>query len=92
MRESAYHFVRTRLALSNPQNDGMQTAKEGNPVFKAQHATGTDSRKSLAFSMGIELGRPLSEAEIDTVVDKIVDWLMSEKSRANKTQATLKEF
>ena len=92
MRESAYHFVRTRLALSNPENDGKQTAKEGNPIFKAQHATGTDSRKSLAFSMGIELGRPLKESEIDAAVDKIMEWLTNEKSMADKKQATLKQF
>lgn len=92
IKKSAYHFVRTRLAPSNPKNDGEQTPREGNPVFKAQHATGTDSRISLEKKFGIKRGRPLTEKEIDEVVDAIVDWIGNEVKRSGKKQAKIPEF
>jgi len=92
IEEAAYHFVRTKLAPSEPEHDGEQTPKEGHPVFKAQHATGTDSRLSLNESMGIETGRPLTEEEIDRVVDTIMNWISNQLEATGKKQAKIKEF
>lgn len=92
IKKSVYHFVRTRLAPSNPKNDGKQTPREGNPVFKAQHATGTDSRIALEKKFGIKKGRPLTEKEIDKVVDTITDWINKEVKGSDKKQAKIPEF
>jgi len=92
IEEAAYHFVRMRLAPSEPEHDGEQTPMEGHPVFKAQHATGTDSRLSLNESMGIETGRPLTEAEIDRIVDTIMAWITNELKDSGTKQAKIKEF
>lgn len=37
----AYDFIRNRVALAEPMNDGKQTPMHGHPVFIAQHATTT---------------------------------------------------
>jgi len=92
IKKSAYHFVRTRLAPSNPKNDGKQTPLEGNPVFKAQHATGTESRISLEKNFGIKRGGLLSEKEVDGVVDTIINWIEREVERSGKKQAKILEF
>jgi len=92
IKKSAYHFVRTKLAPSKPIDDGEQIPLEGNPVFKAQHATGTDSRANLEKNFGIERGRQLTEKEIDEVVEAIIAWIDDEVKRSDKKQAKIDEF
>ncbi|MBN2217771.1 MAG: DUF4186 family protein [Pirellulales bacterium] len=47
----------------------------GHPIFVAQHATATCCRGCLARWHGISKGCPLSEAEIDYVLDVLRRWL-----------------
>ena len=81
VREHAYEFVCERVAGREPEKDGRQTPAKNHPVFVAQHATGTCCRKCLNKSHRIELGRPLSEAEIDYVVYVIMAWIERDLER-----------
>jgi hypothetical protein len=72
IKEHAFQFVNSRIALDYPKNDGKQTPMRGHPVFIAQHATATCCRKCIQKWHGIEKGRALNEAEIDYVVALIM--------------------
>lgn len=75
IQHQAYRFVRENLAPAFIRNDGAQTPKSGHPVFIAQHATATCSRKRLYKWHDIALGRKLTEKEIIYVVGVIMAWL-----------------
>ena len=75
LRLHAADFVNKRLAPANPKNDGRQTPTKGHPVFIAQHACGCNDRASLEEFFGIEMGRELTEAEAEKVVDVILRWI-----------------
>jgi hypothetical protein len=76
--EHARDFVTTRLADANPANDGRQTPMKNHPVFIAQHATGTCCRKCLEKWHYIPKGRPLTEKQINYIVEVIAQWLTSQ--------------
>ncbi|MCM8791274.1 MAG: DUF4186 domain-containing protein [Candidatus Omnitrophica bacterium] len=71
----ARDFIVRKLAPARPYNDGKQTPFKGHPVFKAQHATATCCRGCLEKWYNIPKGRPLTEAEIDMAVSKIMEWI-----------------
>ena len=71
----ATDFIRKRIAPATPKNDGRQTPAKGHPVFIAQHATGCNDRTSLQTFFGIEMGRELTEDEIEMIVDVILRWI-----------------
>lgn len=73
--DHARDFVTKRLAQANPVNDGQQTPIRNHPVFIAQHATGTCCRHCLAKWHGIEKGRPLTQEQIDYIVEVLRRWL-----------------
>ena len=75
IREHARDFITARLADADPANDGRQTPMRNHPVFIAQHATATCCRGCLQKWHGIPKGKPLSEQEIDYVLDVIARWL-----------------
>lgn len=74
-REHARNFIKERLAPARPRKDGKQTPFRGHPVFTAQHATGTCCRKCLARWHDIEMGRELTETEVEVVAELIMRWL-----------------
>ncbi len=80
IREHARDFITARLAPANPTNDGRQTPMKNHPVFVAQHATATCCRSCLQKWHGIPKGRPLSEQEIDYVLDVIARWLAQQNA------------
>jgi hypothetical protein len=73
--EHGRQFVTDRLAPADPSNDGRQTPLRGHPVFIAQHATATCCRGCLAKWHYIAPGRPLSEEQIQYVLEVIERWL-----------------
>jgi hypothetical protein len=75
IREHARDFISTRLADANPANDGRQTPTKNHPVFIAQHATATCCRGCLQKWHGIPKGEPLTQEEIDHIVEVIARWL-----------------
>lgn len=73
--QHARDFVTKRLADANPANDGRQTPMRNHPVFVAQHATGTCCRGCLAKWHHIPKGRPLTQEQIDYIVEVLRRWL-----------------
>ena len=74
----ARDFVTKRLADSYPINDGRQTPMRNHPVFVAQHATGTCCRKCLEKWHHIPRGKPLTNADIDYVLEVLRRWLIEQ--------------
>jgi hypothetical protein len=74
--EHACRFVVQRLSDAHPKNDGKQTPMRGHPVFIAQHATGTCCRSCLFRWHRIEKAKPLSEQQIQYIIEVIKRWLM----------------
>lgn len=75
VRKHAQELIESRLAPTEPRNDGKQTPYGGHPVFVAQHATATCCRTCLARWHGVPAGRPLDEAEQAYVVEAICRWI-----------------
>ena len=75
--QHARGIVDRRLAPAHPLNDGRQTPFRGHPVFVAQHATATCCRGCLQNWHWIQRGEPLSDAQIDHVVNVLGRWLDS---------------
>lgn len=73
--EHARDFVTSRLADAYPDNDRRQTPMRNHPVFVAQHATGTCCRKCLAKWHRIPMGTPLTQEQIDYIVEVLRRWL-----------------
>jgi hypothetical protein len=73
--QHARDFVKKRLADADPANDGRQTPMRNHPVFVAQHATGTCCRGCLAKWHRIPKGRPLTQEQIDYIVEVLRRWL-----------------
>lgn len=73
--EHAYDFVRRKLAVKEPENDGKQTPMKNHPVFIAQHATATCCRGCLEKWHHISKGRALSDNEINYIVCLIMEWI-----------------
>ena len=68
-------FITRRLAPAAPAKDGRQTPMRGHPVFVAQHATATCCRWCLAKWHRIARGTPLSDEQVDYVLEVIGRWL-----------------
>ena len=73
--QHARDFITKRLADANPANDGKQTPMRNHPVFIAQHATGTCCRGCLAKWHGIPKSKPLTQKQIDYIVEVLRRWL-----------------
>lgn len=78
VRSHARELILSRLAPAQPQNDGSQTPMRGHPVFVAQHATATCCRGCLQKWHHIPAGRPLTDTELEYVVDVIMEWIRRE--------------
>src|SRR4030043_1095161 len=80
----AQDFVTNRLADADPANGGRQTPMRNHPVFIAQHATGTCCRGCLAKWHHIPKGRPLTQEQIDYIVEVLRHWMAQQniKKRA----------
>jgi hypothetical protein len=79
--QHARDLVKKRLADAEPANDGKQTPMRNYPVFVAQHATGTCCRGCLAKWHGIPKGRPLTQEQIDYIVEVLRRWLAGQNTQ-----------
>lgn len=77
IREHAFVFVRTRLAVK-PSNDGKQTPYRGHPVFISQHATATCCRVCIEKWHKIPAAKDLNERQIHYIVDVIMKFIEKE--------------
>ncbi len=78
IEKHAKDFVKKRLAMKNPLNDGKQTPVKGHPVFIAMHATATCCRGCLNKWHKISKDKELSENEQNYIVYIIMAWLLKE--------------
>jgi len=80
IKEDAYNLIRSRIGEQYPKNDGKQTPMRANshPVFIAQHACATCCRGCLSKWHHIPEGIPLTEHQIDYIVDLLMTWIKRE--------------
>ncbi len=76
-------FIINRLAEENPKNDGKQTPMKGHPTFIAQHATATCCRGCLYKWHHIEIGKRLTQEEIQYIVNIIMLWINEQMEKEN---------
>lgn len=81
-------ILQNRLASAFPLNDGKQTPMRGHPCFIAQHATGICCRSCLQKWHGIPLGRALTEEELDTLTNILLNWIKDHSSGAESIPHT----
>lgn len=78
IRSHAEDFVRGRLAPASPKNDGSQTPMKGHPVFKAMHACACCCRGCLNKWYRVPIGVPLTDIQIEKIVNLLMSWIESE--------------
>ena len=71
----ACDFIRDRVALAEPANDGKQTPMRGHPVFIAQHATATCCRGCIEKWHKFPKGREPTASEQEYLVSVIMEWI-----------------
>lgn len=75
LKKHAKEILHDGIGSANPKNDGKQTPYKGHPIFTAQHATGCCCRGCLYKWHGIDKGRELTEEELNTLSDVILEWI-----------------
>ncbi len=94
IKEQARRIVENKLR-ERPENDGVQTPKAGNPVYKAMHACHAASRKGLSLTHRIPDDRELKDREVDAVVNLLTRWIAREYNfyrDEEEKQKGLKDF
>lgn len=81
IKSHAYDFINKRLKDISSINDGKQTPMRGHPVFIAEHATATCCRGCLEKWHHIPKDRPLTNEEVDYVIEVIMTWIVNEYNR-----------
>lgn len=95
VKEQAREIIESKLRKM-PENDGQQTPRAGNPIYKAMHACQASSRQKLSRAHRIPSGRGLEDREIDAVVNLVTRWIAREYNffaeEKREQQKKLKEF
>ena len=81
IRRHCEDFIRTRLALATPPNDGRQTPMRGHPVFLAQHACACCCRGCMEKWWKVPKGTPIPPARQSRIVDFLMAWIEKEYER-----------
>lgn len=94
IKEQVKDIVELKLR-KQPENDGIQTPKAGNPVYKAMHACRASSRKELSRAHRIPAGKELTDKQVESVVNLLTRWIVREYNfykEEEETQKNLGEF
>lgn len=94
VKEQIREIVELKLR-EQPENDGMQTPKAGNPVYKAMHACRCSSRKELSRAHRIPAGNEMSDKQVESVVNLLTRWIVREYNfylEEEASQKNLREF
>ena len=83
IRHHAEDFIRIRIAVANPPNDGKQTPMRGHPIFKAQHATATCCRGCIEKWWKIPKGTEIPPERQARIVDFLMAWIERQLERAD---------
>ena len=84
IRRHAEDFIRERLAVAEPPNDGKQTPMKGHPVFVAQHATATCCRSCLEKWWKVPKHTAIPPERQKGIVDFIMAWIERDIKRAEE--------
>ncbi len=79
----ARDFITKRLGPKEPEHDGKQTPMRGHPIFIGQHATATCCRGCLYKWHHIPEHIPLSQKEIDYIVNVLMEWVKKQLNNRN---------
>lgn len=82
IRNHAYDFLNKNIRVKSLK-DGKQTPMHGHPVFIAEHATATCCRGCLAKWYKFPEEKELTDADIDYLVNVIMQWIEIEYERSN---------
>ncbi len=77
LKEQTQQILELKLR-QQPENDGKQTPKAGNPVYKAMHACRASSRQELSRAHRIPAGKELTDNQVDSVVNLLTRWIARE--------------
>jgi hypothetical protein len=95
IKQQAEEIVDEKLG-SQPKNDGNQTPRAGNPIYKAMHACGCSSRRKLSKTHRIPAGKKLNDKQVNSVVNLLIRWIVREHNfyleEKRAQQKNLKEF
>lgn len=80
----ACDFIKDRVAMAEPKNDGKQTPMRGHPVFIAQHATATCCRNCIEKWHKLPQHRELTPSEQEYLVSVIMTWIKEQLSSSQK--------
>jgi hypothetical protein len=72
---AVYDRIKKSVGSAEPYRDGMQTPKEGNIIFYAQHATASCCRKCIEYWHDIPQGRDLTPEEITYLVNLVMAYI-----------------
>ena len=81
----ACDFIRDRVALAEPVNDGKQTPMRGHPVFIAQHACAC-CRGCLNKWYRVVRDKQLNEVEQQKIVNLLMAWIEREYNEYNSNK------
>lgn len=93
VKEMVREIVESKLR-EQPDNDGSQTPRAGNPVYKAMHACKASSRQELSRAHRVPAGKELSDRQVDAVVNLLTRWIVREYNfyKEESSQKKLEEF
>lgn len=77
IKKQAREIVEAKLQ-EVPENDGTQTPKAGNPIYKAMHACHSASRRGLSLTHRVPQERDMTESEVQAVVNLLTRWIARE--------------
>ena len=75
IRRHAEDFVREKLGLAEPRNDGKQIPMRGHPIFKAMHGSAMCCRGWMEKWCHVKRGIPLTDKQRATAVDFLMAWV-----------------
>ncbi len=77
VKEDSRKIIETKLR-EKPENDGTQTPRAGNPIYKAMHATNINSREKLFMAHRIPEEKTLTDSQIDSLQSLVMRWIVRE--------------
>lgn len=72
LRVAAAKRLRQSVGNAEPFHDGQQTPKTGNTLYYAQHATATCCRKCIEDWHGVQMGKALTDGQINYFTDLLM--------------------
>ena len=86
IKEHMRDFIRDKLEVAYPKNDGKQTPMKGHPVFIAMHACACCCRSCLYKWHGIKKEKELSQNEVNYIMLVLLTWIKLEYKKSSENR------